>query len=179
MKHAPILMILAAGGLFGWFAPDLSERGKAPGPAKAEQAEADAAQDEPQAALLQSSWNEGEVVLTRAPDGHFYAEVSVGGVSAHMLVDTGASVIALTADDADRLGVRWNADEVRPVAKGASGTVYGVPARLERVQLGEIEADGVEAVVVPEGLGISLLGQSFLSKVGRVEMSDDRMTLGG
>ena len=75
--------------------------------------------------------------------------------------------------------MRWNAGEVRPVAKGASGTVYGVPARLEHVQLGEIEADGVEAVVVPEGLGISLLGQSFLSKVGRVEMSDDRMTLGG
>lgn len=181
MKHAPILMILAAGGLFGWFAPDLSERGKAPGPATAEQdVEDDAATDEQQAALLrQSQWNEGEVVLTRAPDGHFYAEVSVDGVSAHMLVDTGASVIALTADDADRLGVRWNPGEVRPVAKGASGTVYGVPARLEHVQLGEIEADGVEAVVVPEGLGISLLGQSFLSKVGRVEMSDDRMTLGG
>ena len=73
MKHAPILMILAAGGLFGWFAPDLSERGKAPGPTAVEQdVEDDAATDEQQAALLrQSQWNEGEVVLTRAPDGHF------------------------------------------------------------------------------------------------------------
>lgn len=180
MKHAPILMILAAGGLFGWFAPDLSERDEATEPAEAEQAEADAAEGEPQAALLsQSAWNEGEVVLPRAPDGHFYAEVSVDSASARMLVDTGASVVALTADDADRLGVRWNAAEIRPVAQGASGTVYGVPARLEHVQLGEIGADGVEAVVVPEGLGISLLGQSFLSQVGRVEMTDDRMTLGG
>ena len=88
-------------------------------------------------------------------------------------------MIALTADDADAPGVAWSQAEVRPVAKGANGTVYGVSATLDLVQLGEIEARGVEAVVVPDGLGVSLLGQSFLSQVGRIEMDSDRMTLGG
>jgi aspartyl protease family protein len=50
---------------------------------------------------------------------------------------------------------------------------------LGRVQLGEIEAQQVEAIVVPEGLGVSLLGQSFLSKIDRVEVAGGKMTLGG
>lgn len=176
MKHAPILLILAAGGLFGWFAPDLSGGDLAPEPAVEESADDHERQI---GALRQDGRSAGEVVLSRAPDGHFYADVSVDGASARMLVDTGASVIALTADDADALGVAWSQAEVRPVAKGANGTVYGVSATLDLVQLGEIEARGVEAVVVPDGLGVSLLGQSFLSQVGRIEMDSDRMTLGG
>jgi|SRR5690606_15352795 len=124
-------------------------------------------------------WNAGEVVLSRASDGHFYADIAVDGASARMLVDTGATVVALTAEDADALGVTWSDAEIRPVAKGASGTVYGVSATLDRVQLGELEARSVEAVVVPRGLSVSLLGQSFLSQVGRIEMDGERMTLGG
>lgn len=121
----------------------------------------------------------GETVLPRRADGHFYAAISIGGRDAEMLVDTGASVIALTAADARALGVDWREDDVVPVARGASGTVWGVPVRLERVRLGDIEVSGVEAVVVPRGLPISLLGQSFLGRVGRVEIANDKMVLGG
>ena len=56
-----------------------------------------------------------DVLLLREPDGHFYADVSVGGATARMLVDTGASVIALTAEDANRLGIAWSdADGAAP-----------------------------------------------------------------
>ena len=177
MKHAPIFAIIAAGALFGWYAPDLHER--APVEPTREVSTGTGETEEKLEVLQEQQWLSGELVLARADDGHFYAEVTVDSGSARMLVDTGASVIALTGDDADAMGVDWDRNAVRPVAEGANGTVYGVPVRLERVQLGQIEAHGVQAVVVPEGLGISLLGQSFLSQVQRVEIGDDRMVLGG
>lgn len=175
MKHAPLLLLLAAGGVFGWFAPDLAGDSRAGAPATSATPVAEAAQ----ATVPSGSWGASETVLARAPDGHFYADVSVQGVSVRMLVDTGASVIALTAEDADAFGVAWSETDIGPVAKGANGTVYGVPTTLEDVRVGEIEARRVDAVVVPDGLGISLLGQSFLSQAGRVGIVDDRMTLGG
>ncbi len=68
---------------------------------------------------------------------------------------------------------------MRPVARGANGLVYGVEVKLDRVSVGGLEVQNVTAVVVPEGLGISLLGQSFLSQIDHVEMTGDAMVLGG
>ena len=64
------------------------------------------------------------------------------------------------------------------VDEGAGGEVRGVQVMLDRVQLGNREVQSVPAVVLPEGLGVSLLGQSFLEKVGRVEISGNTMVLG-
>ena len=168
-----IAVTIGAGLLVGWLAPSGQDLGAAPATATPE--EKAAAQLE---MLQQDAWNAGELVLSRAEDGHFYAEVMVNGGSANMLVDTGASIVALTAEDADAAGVHWSESQVQPVGRGASGTVYGVPVTLGRVQVGELEAHQVEAIVVPEGLDISLLGQSFLSKIQRVEIEQDRMVLG-
>ncbi len=121
----------------------------------------------------------GDSVLNRSPDGHFYADVSIDSQDIRMLVDTGASVVALTGSDAEALGLEWSDDELFPIGRGASGDVIGKPVRLERVRLGDLEAEGVEAVIVPEGLDVSLLGQSFLGRVGKVEIEDGRMMLGG
>ena len=177
MNRNPLLAILVAGALFGWFAPDMSGQpsvfmAESPAPVPpAPTGHLQLAQD--------TGPQDGEVVLPRAPDGHFYADVTIDGSSAHMLVDTGASMIALTGADADSLGIYWDTSAVRPVARGASGTVYGVPVTLETVGLGDFEAQKVEAVIVPEGLDISLLGQSFLSKIAKVEIDQQRMVLGG
>jgi aspartyl protease family protein len=174
MKFGPFIAItIGTGALVGWIAPGAPDTAAEPA-ARSEQQSA--AQLE---MLQQDQWDAGEVVLQRADDGHFYADVAVDGGSANMMVDTGASIVALTAEDADAAGVQWSEEAIRPVARGANGTVLGVSVMLERVQLGEFEAQQVEAVVIPEGLDISLLGQSFLSKVQRVEIEDDRMVLGG
>ena len=120
----------------------------------------------------------GEVALPREGDGHFYADVHVDGVPARMMVDTGASVIALTGGDAQAMGLYWSDADVAPVAQGASGPVYGVRTTLPRVRVGEFEAQDVDAIIVPSGLGISLLGQSFLGTIGDVRIADDQMLLG-
>lgn len=173
MKFGPFIAITIGAALFvGWFAPSGQDLVEPPAPTAREKRSAQLD------VLQQDEWGGGEMVLARADDGHFYADVMVDGGSANMMVDTGASIVALTAEDADAAGVQWSDDQVQPVARGANGTVFGVPVMLGRVQVGEFEAQQVEAVVIPEGLDVSLLGQSFLSKIQRVEIEQDRMLLG-
>lgn len=134
----------------------------------------------PQLATAQvngSGWADS-AVLQREADGHFYADVLIDGQSFRMLVDTGASVVALTGADAEAMGLTWDENAVRPIAQGASGPVEGVAAMLPSVALGDHEASSVQAVIIPEGLSISLLGQSFLGTLGSVRIADDQMILG-
>lgn len=116
--------------------------------------------------------------LRRAGDGHFYAGVSANGRAVTMLVDTGASVVALTGEDARAIGLFWSPGDLRVVATGAGGPISGVPVKLDRLALGGHEAEGVPAVIIPEGLPVSLLGQSFLSTVDPLRIEGDRMILG-
>lgn len=119
------------------------------------------------------------LTIQREDDGHFYADVSVDGQSTRMMVDTGASVIALTGEDAAALGIVWDEADVQPVARGANDTVYGVTTVLPLVELGGLSAENVPAMVIPEGLFVSLLGQSFLSKVAKLEMAGDALVVTG
>lgn len=116
------------------------------------------------------------VALDRGDDGHFYADVEVNGQSIRFLVDTGASGIALTRDDARRAGLAASISMPEVVGEGASGAVLGEIVTLDRVSLGSTEANGVPAVVLDSG-SQSLLGQSFLSKFGSVEIRGDTMVL--
>ena len=116
--------------------------------------------------------------LRRAADGHFYAGVTVGARPVTMLIDTGASVVALTGADARAAGLHWDPAKLEVVAQGAGGDVRGVVVTLDRVALGGHEARGVRAVIIPDGLPVSLLGQSFLKDVEPVRIEKDRMVLG-
>lgn len=121
----------------------------------------------------------GATELRRASDGHFYAPVTVGAKPITMMIDTGASIVALTGEDARLAGISWSPADLTVVAHGASGPVRGVALRLTSLRLGNTEVQGVEAVIVPEGLPVSLLGQSFLTHVEPMRIERDRMLLGG
>jgi aspartyl protease family protein len=125
------------------------------------------------------NWMSGETVLERERDGHFYASITVDSRDYRVLVDTGASIVALTEQDALDMGLSWDDSEVRVIARGASGDVRGVPVTIPQMQMGGFEAQDVQAAIVPEGLDITLLGQSFLGKIDNVEISGDRMVFGG
>jgi aspartyl protease family protein len=164
-----VASVLAIGALVAFVAPRGEERGS---PATAATAQAG---NKAQLAVA-SGWG-GEMALERESDGHFYATAEVGGSDYRMLVDTGATVVALTGDDARRMGLDWDPNALAPVARGASGPVMGVPVTIPELAVGDFAAREVQAVIVPEGLGVSLLGQSFLSHVPKVDISDDRLTL--
>lgn len=168
MKNAPVILtVMAMGAAFGWMMPTPGDDG------------APARQTDSSAAAVNQQWLAGEVSLDRAADGHFYADASVDGTTISMLVDTGASVVALTGEDAAALGLSWDDSEMQLVGHGAGGPVMGIPVTLDRVAVGDIEVAGVDAVILPEGLGISLLGQSFLNRAGKMDVQGEVMVLGG
>ena len=117
----------------------------------------------------------GPLSLRREPNGHFFADARVNGATIRFLVDTGASDIALTVEDARKAGVRTQgASSV--IGSGASGAVMGHQVTIDRVQLGPRSSTQLSGVVI-EGGSQSLLGQSFLAKFASVEIKGDVMTL--
>lgn len=119
----------------------------------------------------------GEVRLGRAPDSHFYADVTIDGTTTRMMVDSGASLVALTRADAELLGIDVDALEIGGSASTAGGTVPLRPVRLDRVEVDGLEVRGVDAAVIDADMPFSLLGQSYLSKLGGVTVEGDTMTL--
>ena len=119
-----------------------------------------------------------EVLLHRSPDRHFYAEAKVDGKPIRFLVDTGSSAIALTVEDAQKLGIEVEPEEYELIGEGASGLVRGKYVDVGAIELGEIRQERVKVAVV-EGARISLLGQPFLEQLDEIVIRKDRMMLRG
>ncbi|HUP66638.1 MAG TPA: TIGR02281 family clan AA aspartic protease [Sphingomicrobium sp.] len=119
---------------------------------------------------------DGAIELSREGDGHFYADVRINGAPVHMLVDTGASAIALSRDDARTAGIATSVGMNNVVGEGADGDVYGEYVKIDRMELGPKTVEGLDGVVLNSGTQ-SLLGQSFLAKFDSVEIHGDKMVL--
>ncbi len=114
--------------------------------------------------------------LKRYHDGHFYVTADVNGTPITFLVDTGATTIALTEDDARSAGLDFSSDTFEPVAKTASGIAEGKRLTLPKVTIEGKEVMEVDAMVI-QGAERSLLGQSYLSRISGVQMNGDIMIL--
>ncbi|MGQ0661853.1 retropepsin-like aspartic protease family protein [Sphingosinicella sp.] len=112
--------------------------------------------------------------ITRSFDGHFYVTAQVNGAPIRFMIDTGASMVALSAEDADRANV--SLDGQVGVARTAGGDVEMTQTRIDSITVGGLTARAVRGAVVDQ-LDQSLLGQSFLSQLQSVEISGDTMTL--
>lgn len=117
-----------------------------------------------------------EVTLNRSSDHHYYATASVNGHDVRFLVDTGASEIALTEDDARKAGIKFDPAKYELIGAGASGYVRGQYVDLTDIRLEGIHQGNAKAVVV-EGADISLLGQPFLEKIDEIVIRKGEMTL--
>jgi aspartyl protease family protein len=107
----------------------------------------------------------GSAALKRGADGHWHAESRVNGRSMTMLVDTGASLVALTQEDARRAGIDVRHLRYDRTVRTASGTARAALVQLDRVQIGAVRLREVDAMVIERGLTTSLLGQSFLNRL--------------
>lgn len=109
--------------------------------------------------------------------GHFLADAEVNGTHVRFLVDTGASHVALTSFDAQRLGFDVDELDYRVPYQTANGVAYAAPIRLQEISIGSVSVRDVQASVMKEGLTQSLLGMSFLGELSAVELSGDRLIL--
>jgi aspartyl protease family protein len=124
----------------------------------------------------------GDRVLVLQADGrgHFMVHPQVDGLAVRMMVDTGASIVALSAEDAEKAGIRPNPGDFKRPISTANGTVMVAEARIRELRVGDILVRDVEAVVLPAGrLGTSLLGMSFLRRLKGFDMAGGRLTLRG
>jgi aspartyl protease family protein len=120
--------------------------------------------------------SQGEVVLRRADDGHFYADVDVNGSTIRMLADTGASTIALSADDAERAGIDVDQLDFIFTISTANGQGTAAQIDLDEVRVGSIVRRDVRAMVT-RGLSSSLLGMSFFNTLSKVAIESDELVL--
>lgn len=124
----------------------------------------------------------GPAILAVAADyrGHYVVHPTIDNYRIKMMVDTGASIVALTADDARALGIKPDKRARPMLLSTANGTVTAIRTLLREVRLGDIVVRNVDAVVMPPGaLGMSLLGNSFLGKLQGYEVQTGRMVLRG
>lgn len=120
----------------------------------------------------------GNVIeLPRAFDGHYYVTADVNGAQVDFVVDTGATLIVLTAEDAARAGL--DVDNLAFVGRAgtANGIVTTAPVRLDSLSIGPIQDRGVAASVNGGEMDHSLLGMSYLERFSSVEISNGRMIL--
>jgi aspartyl protease family protein len=113
------------------------------------------------------------VSLTADARGHFSATGSVNGYPLTFLVDTGATAIAISAAEARRMGVDYKAGQAVGVGT-AAGVVPAWRVKFNTVKVGGITAHMVDGMVMETGLGVPLLGMSFLN---RMEMKRDGQTM--
>lgn len=118
-----------------------------------------------------------EVRIPMGRDGHFWTKVRLNGVEKRMLVDSGATVTALSEATAAEAGVAADAKLVPLLMKTANGTVRADAGTLDRLTIGAIEARGLKVVISP-GLGdTDILGMNFLSELRSWRVEDRTLIL--
>ena len=122
--------------------------------------------------------NSRSVVIPPGRNGHFEVEGRVDGRRLDFMVDTGASVIALTERDAASLGIHPAERDYTAAVRTANGTVRAAPVELNMVEIDDIEVHNVAAMVLPDNaLSDNLLGLSFLQRLHHFEYSDGKLVL--
>jgi aspartyl protease family protein len=118
-----------------------------------------------------------EISFPRAADGHYHVMATINGARIDFLVDTGATDIVLSLDDARRLGYDLDQLTFTSMAQTANGTVMGAPIRIAELAVGPIVMTDIRADVNQAEMSGSLLGMEFLNRLQSWRVENDRLTL--
>jgi aspartyl protease family protein len=124
----------------------------------------------------------GAGAVSKAADGHFWADAEVSGPAGgagkvHFLVDTGATAVALTPADAAKLGFKASDLKYGHDVTTASGSSRAAAITLQSVSINGAKLENVQALVVADGLDVSLLGMSYLGRLTRFEATRETLSL--
>jgi aspartyl protease family protein len=120
---------------------------------------------------------EGRVVVPRSADGHYRMTLEVNGTPVRFVVDTGATDIVLSAEDARRVGIDTEGLAFVGAARTANGMVSTARVWLDEVRLGGLADRGVPAVVNGGEMDGSLLGMTYLDRFDEVRIGGGELTL--
>lgn len=115
--------------------------------------------------------------VAKSSDGHYWAEALVNGKRVRFLVDTGATAVALTAEDAERLGIRLADLDYTANVTTANGQARAAQVTLASVSVAGARVSDVQALVIDKGLPTSLLGMTYLGRLSRFEATQSALIL--
>ena len=118
-----------------------------------------------------------EIVLPRSNDGHYYMTLDINGVPVNFVVDTGASQVVLTQDDAQRVGLDPAKLRYLSVANTANGQVLTAAVQLDQVTVGPYSDLALRATVNGGEMDTSLLGMSYLGLYDSISITDGELIL--
>jgi aspartyl protease family protein len=166
-----LLFASAALVILGVAAPGLLTRYINPEGGQAEAARYEESADEP--ATPSAAGGGRQVSIRAARDGHFYVDGEINFRDVDFVVDTGASAVVLRESDALAAGIRVSKAQFDKPVSTANGVTYAAAVMIDALTVEDIRVTGVRALVLPDdALSISLLGSSFLNKLGRFEVAD-------
>lgn len=166
-----ILILAAAVLAIGGFAARYLDQAAVPQPAHAAAVQSNGDSVRP-------ATSSRSLTLETGQDGHYPVEARIEGRRIDFIVDTGASLVILRESDAARVGIRPMRSDYTATVSTANGKIKAARASLDRVEVGGITVENVQALVLPdEALWKNLLGMSFLSRLKRYEVANGRMIL--
>lgn len=117
--------------------------------------------------------------LVYKPDrsGHFIIDGAVNGAPVRFLLDTGASFVSLTPEDARAAGIARGDLDFSDRAQTANGVARVAKVKLRDVRLDQLDIEDVQAVVMETGMPVSLLGMSFLRRLDGYEIRDGQLVI--
>ncbi len=118
-----------------------------------------------------------ELIVRAGPNGQFMVDAVVDGIKIRFLVDTGATRVVLTAEDAERLGYRLDGLDYSQRYRTANGEILGAPVVLPELRIGDLEIEDVHSSVIRAPLSTSLLGMTFLNRLESFEVRDEGLIL--
>ena len=127
----------------------------------------------PNRALIEGS----DIAFRKARDGHFYAVLEINDVPIDFVIDTGATSLVLTLQDAKKVGIDIADLAFTNRAYTANGVTGTARVRLDNVKLGDFEDRNVRAHVNEGDMFSSLLGMDYLSRFGKIRISGDVLTM--
>lgn len=118
------------------------------------------------------------VALKGDSRGHFHNDIQINGQFITALIDTGASIVAMSAEDAKKAGIVPSKKDYTMPVQTANGLAHAARVRIPELRLQSLVVRDVEAAVMPPGaLQTTLLGMSFLKRLGSFEMSGATLVL--
>ena len=162
-------------GVMKWGSERVAEPGAEPGaePALEQSRKAGSAP----AQIARTTATGAEMVIPASRNGHFMVTAEVEDVEILFLVDTGASQVILTIEDAERLGHSVDSLEFSERFQTANGAIRGAPLLLSELRIGDLEIEDVRASVIRSPMSTSLLGMSFLSRLEGYEVGEEGLIL--
>ena len=119
----------------------------------------------------------GETRVELAPDGHYWLNAEVNGVPARFLVDTGATLTAISADTAERAGLEQRRDRLPVTMTTANGTITVPTTTVDEIRFGNVAAFGLDAVIAPNIGETNVVGMNLLSRLAQWRVEQGTLVL--